>query len=50
MNKWRILYWFGSAITDCYVKASNEADAIQKFRAQHGDDVTISKVYMVDAD
>lgn len=36
MVKYRIMYWFNSVITDCYIRANSEAEAIKKFHEQKG--------------
>lgn len=42
MKKFRIVYWFNSCITECYVKADNEAGALEKFKELKGEKRIIS--------
>ena len=37
MKKFRIMYWFNSCITECYVKADNEQKALKKFKELKGE-------------
>ena len=37
MKKFRIVYWFNSCITECYVKADNEQNALGKFKELKGE-------------
>ena len=37
MKKFRFVYWFGSCITEWYVKADSEEKAIEKFKEIKGD-------------
>lgn len=37
MKKFRIMYWFNSCITECYVKAENEQKAMERFKELKGD-------------
>lgn len=37
MKTFRFLYWFNSCETECYVKAENEQEALEKFRERKGD-------------
>ena len=32
MKKFRIVYWMGSMLTDRYIMAKNESDALKKFK------------------
>lgn len=42
MNKFRIVYWFNSCITECYVKANNEQEALEKFKELKGEKRIVS--------
>lgn len=37
MKKFRIMYWFNSCITECYVRADNEQSALKKFKELKGE-------------
>ena len=37
MKKYRIVYWFGSCITEWYVKANDEQEALKKFKELKGE-------------
>lgn len=37
MNTYRIVYWFNSCTTECYLKALTEQGAIEKFKTVKGD-------------
>lgn len=37
MDKYRIIYWFNSCTTECYVRANNEREALEKFREMKGE-------------
>lgn len=37
MKKFRIVYWFNSCITECYVSADSKATALDEFRRRKGD-------------
>ena len=42
MKTFRFVYWFGSCITECYVKADSLDEAKKKFVEQKGDRFVIS--------
>lgn len=42
MKKFRIMYWFNSCTTECYVKADDEAKALEKFKKLKGEKQIIS--------
>ena len=37
MKTYRIMYWFNSCITECYVRADTEEQAIETFKGVKGD-------------
>lgn len=37
MRSFRIVYWFNSCITECYVRADNEQMALEKFKELKGE-------------
>lgn len=37
MNIYRIVYWFDSCTTECYLKAVNEKEAVERFKTVKGD-------------
>ena len=37
MKRFRVMYFFGSCITECYITAKTEAEAVEKFKAAKGD-------------
>ena len=42
MKKFRIVYWFNSCITECYVSADDEDNARAKFKNLKGDKKIVS--------
>lgn len=42
MKTYRFYYWFGSITTECYIKATNEQSAKEKFKELKGDRTVIS--------
>lgn len=42
MKKFRIMYWFNSCTTECYVKADDEVGALEKFKELKGEKQIIS--------
>lgn len=42
MNTYRILYWFDSVVTERFVRANRECDAIKEVRKTIGDKTIIS--------
>lgn len=42
MKRYRFVYWFNSCITECYVTANNEQDALAKFRERKGEKRIVS--------
>lgn len=37
MKKYRIVYWFNSCTTECYIKADNKNEALEKFKELKGE-------------
>lgn len=42
MKRFRFEYWFGSCITEVYIKAENRQKALERFRDLKGDKRIIS--------
>lgn len=42
MKKFRIVYWFNSCVTECYVGADDEDGARAKFKSLKGDKNIVS--------
>ena len=42
MKKFRIVYWFGSCMTEHYVKAENEQKALEKFKELKGEKTIVN--------
>lgn len=43
MKTFRIMYWFNSCITECYIKGETEEQALETFKSVKGDK-TISSI------
>ena len=41
MKTFRFLYWLDSILTDCYVKADNEQEALEKFKELPGERIIV---------
>ena len=45
MNRFQVLYWVGSAVTDCYIDANDSEEARKKFaEKRNGHDDNIIKI------
>ena len=42
MKTFRFVYWFGSCITEWYVKANNKEEALEKFQERKGDRTVVN--------
>ena len=43
MKTYRIVYWFNACImTECYIKANNEQEAIDKFKDRKGERMVVN--------
>ena len=42
MKKYRFVYWFNSCMTECYVNANNEQEALEKFTERKGEKRIVS--------
>ena len=42
MKKFRGVYWFNSCTTECYVRANNEQEALEKFKELKGEKRIVS--------
>ena len=42
LKKFRFVYWFGSCITDCYIKAYDEQEATERFKELTNDKRIVS--------
>ena len=42
MKKFRIMYWFNSCVTECYVRADNEQKALENFKKIKGEKKIVS--------